>query len=158
MTLGTDLSRALRAIAPAVVIGEERGWAYFDGPSGTQMITPALDALSAYVAEGLSNRHGFSPAGDATESWIARTRCQLREMFRADDYDVVFGQNMTSLAFSFAHALARQHGSRGGAVAVSELEHTANVDPWVQAFEQQGGGVRWLRVEPESGRARVAHP
>ena len=36
---------------------------------------------------------------------------------------------MTSLAFSFAHAIARQRAREGSSILISELEHFGNVDP-----------------------------
>lgn len=147
---GAEISWQLRSMTPAVLHGETRGWSYFDGPSGTQMISPAIEAFAAFARSGLSNRHGYSPAGDETEDVVASARAQLRSLLHAEGYHVVFGQNMTSLAFSLGHALARQRGREGARVVVTELEHLANVDPWVQPFSDRGGSVHWLRVDPES--------
>lgn len=144
------MSWQLRGMTPAILHGETRGWSYFDGPSGTQMIAPAIDAFVAFAHSGLSNRHGYSPAGDETEDVVAFAREQLRSLFHADGYQVVFGQNMTSIAFSLGHALARQRGREGARVVVTELEHMANVDAWVQPFSERGGTVHWLRVDPGS--------
>lgn len=145
-----ELSCRLRAQTPAVLHAETRGWSYFDGPSGTQMIAAGIDALAAHPRQGLSNRHGHSPAGDETEALIAFARSELAALFRAGGYRVVFGQNMTSLAFSLGHALARQRGGEGTSVVVTELEHSANVDPWVQPFAEKGAATKWVRVDEES--------
>jgi len=141
-------SGELRQMTPAVLFGETRGWSYFDGPSGTQMIVTCIDAMDGYLRTGVSNRHGYSPAGDQTEELVARAREECRRFLGATDYEIVFGQNMTSLAFSLAHALA--HGSAQGTVVVSELEHRGNVDPWLRAFGDQGASERWITVEPDS--------
>jgi cysteine desulfurase family protein (TIGR01976 family) len=147
---GAEISWQLRCMTPAVLHGETRGWSYFDGPSGTQMISPAIEAFAAFARSGLSNRHGYSPAGDETEDVVISARALLRSLLHAEGYHVVFGQNMTSLAFSLGHALARQRGREGARVVVTELEHLANVDPWVQPFSDRGGSVHWLRVDPGS--------
>lgn len=146
--MGRELSTsdALRQSTPAVLFGETRGWSYFDGPSGTQMVSGCIEAMEGYLRTGVSNRHGFSPAGDQTEEMVGRAREQLGIFLGATDHHIVFGQNMTSLAFSLAHALARGH--EGGSVAVSELEHRGNVDPWLQAFSDHGASERWITVDP----------
>ncbi len=145
-----EVSRRLRAQTPAVLHAETRGWSYFDGPSGTQMIGAGIDALATHARQGLSNRRGYSPAGDETEALIAFARSEVAALFLAEGYRVVFGQNMTSLAFSLGHALARQRAREGTSVVVTELEHAANVDPWVQPFAEKGATTRWLRVDRES--------
>lgn len=153
-TAGEALGLRLRRETPAVLHAEVRGWAYFDGPSGTQMISSAIDTMAGQARTGLSNRHGFSPAGDETEDAIAHARAALAALFRADGYHVVFGQNMTSLAFSLGHAFARQRGGENVAVVVTELEHAANVDAWVQPFADKGGHTSWIRVDPETFELR----
>ncbi|MHB1986464.1 MAG: aminotransferase class V-fold PLP-dependent enzyme [Acidimicrobiales bacterium] len=149
---GEMLSMALREQTPAAGYAETRGWSYFDGPSGTQMIESAIGTMAGYARHGMSNRHGISPAGDETEALVGRARSELRGLFNAADYEVVFGQNMTSLAFSFAHALARLRGRRGARVATTELEHRANVDPWFQSFAVHGGEEFWIRIDSETLR------
>jgi selenocysteine lyase/cysteine desulfurase len=140
----------LRAVTPAVLHGESRGWAYFDGPSGTQMIGAAIEATAHFASTGLSNRHGYSPAGDETENVVATARRELRAFFVAEDYDVVFGQNMTSLAFALGHAVARGWHRDSGSLVITELEHAANVYPWTLPLAERGVGTLTVTVDPES--------
>jgi selenocysteine lyase/cysteine desulfurase len=147
---GHTIAQRLRAATPAVLRAESRGWCYFDGPSGTQMIRPSIDTYCEFARSGLSNRHGFSPAGDETEFIMATARNELREMFHADDYDVVFGQNMTSLAFAFAHACARRRTPEGRSVVVTELEHAANDDSWAGPFAERGARTVAVPVTEET--------
>lgn len=147
---GDTIAQRLRAATPAVVRAESRGWSYFDGPSGTQMIRAAIDTYCEFARTGLSNRLGYSPAGDETEFIMASARNELRAMFHADDYDVVFGQNMTSLAFAFAHACARRRTRDGGSVVVTELEHAANDDSWAGPFAQRGARTLALPITKDT--------
>lgn len=140
----------LRAETPAVLHGESRGWTYFDGPSGTQMIRPAIEATAGFASTGLSNRHGYSPAGDETEHVVATARRELRAFFRAEEYQVVFGQNMTSLAFALGHAVARGWRRGSGSVVITELEHAANVYPWTLPLADRGAGTFAVAVDPDS--------
>jgi cysteine desulfurase family protein (TIGR01976 family) len=147
-----EISLRLRARVPAVLFGETRGWRFFDGPSGTQMVDGCIEAMRDYMRTGVANRREVAPTGDQTEEIIARARREFQRLVRGSGYRVVFGQNMTSLAFSFAHAIARQRARQGSAILISELEHFGNVDPWVQNFADHGVGARFLPVDEESCR------
>jgi cysteine desulfurase family protein (TIGR01976 family) len=63
---------------------------------------------------------------------------------------VVLGPNMTTLTYRFAQTLARGW-QPGDEIVVSQLDHDANVRPWVQAAERAGVRVRWAQVDPPSG-------
>lgn len=150
--LTDEISLRLRAHVPAVNFGEIRGWKFFDGPSGTQMVDGCIDAMRAYMVTGVASRREVAPTGDQTEEIIARARREFQGLVRGTAYRVVFGQNMTSLAFSFAHALARQRARAGSSILVTELEHFGNVDPWVQNFADHGSESVWIPVDEESFR------
>jgi len=57
---------------------------------------------------------------------------------------------MTTLTYRFAQALARDW-QPGDNLIVTELDHDANVRPWVQWAEATGVEVRWARVDVDSG-------
>jgi cysteine desulfurase family protein (TIGR01976 family) len=147
-----EISLRLRAKVPAVTFGETRDWKFFDGPSGTQMVDGCIDAMRDYMLTGVANRKEVAPTGDQTEEIIAKARQEFQRLVRGTGYQVVFGQNMTSLAFSFAHAIARQRAREGSSILISELEHFGNVDPWVQNFGDHGVGAVFIPVDEESCR------
>jgi cysteine desulfurase family protein (TIGR01976 family) len=147
-----DVTLHLRNHVPAVLSGAEKGWRFFDGPSGTQMSDGCIDAMRDYLVSGVANRREVAPTGDRTEEIIAQARTDVRSLLNGAGYRVVFGQNMTSLAFALAHAAARQRARAGSSIIISELEHFGNVDPWVQAFTERGASLTWLRVDEESMR------
>ena len=152
---GLDLQRHLRQHVPAVGFGERRGWSFFDSPSGTQMLDSCLSAIQEYVTSGMANRKQPGPPGDQTEGIIGRARSELAKFLRADGYHVAFGQNTTSLSFALAHAVARKLGGSRATIAVSELEHFANADPWIQCFSERGASVAWIEVDPDTLELRV---
>ena len=145
-----DLGAALRQRTPAVQRAAENGWALFDGPSGTQVIARSIEATAELARAGLTNRHGLAPQGDVIEALVERARTEMSALFHADEYEVVFGQNMTSLAFSLAHALARTLEWRDRRFAVTELDHCANIDPWLQALTGAGATADSIPVSPEA--------
>jgi cysteine desulfurase family protein (TIGR01976 family) len=143
---------ALRSRVPAVLEAEQSGWAFFDGPSGTQAVDGCIDAIARYLATGSSNRRQVGPVGDKTEEIIGRARAEVGRFLVSPGYTIFFGQNSTSLAFALAHALAFRAARPGKTVVLTELEHAANVDPWTTTFSPHGTTTRWIPVDPETLR------
>jgi cysteine desulfurase family protein (TIGR01976 family) len=62
---------------------------------------------------------------------------------------VAFGANMTTLTLAISRALSRTWDD-SSEIVVTELDHRANVDPWVIAATEKGAKVRWIGVDPET--------
>jgi cysteine desulfurase family protein (TIGR01976 family) len=56
---------------------------------------------------------------------------------------------MTTLTFAISRALSREW-DEDSEIVVTELDHRANVDPWLIAARERGAKVRWVRVDPET--------
>ena len=142
--------RAVREQFPA--LGRKhngRRVAYFDGPGGSQVARPAIDAVARYMSEGGANLHGPFPTSVETEEMIGQTRRAAAAFLGANPEEVSFGPNMTTLTFAVSRAIARTW-AEGSEIVVTELDHRANVDPWLLAAEERGARVRWIEVDPET--------
>jgi cysteine desulfurase family protein (TIGR01976 family) len=126
-----------------------RGVVYFDGPGGSQVARQAIEAITDYMERGGANLHGVFPTSTETEEILADTRAAAADFLGATPDEVAFGANMTTLTFEISRALARGW-DRDSEIVVTELDHRANVDPWLIAAEEQGARVRWVRVDPEA--------
>jgi cysteine desulfurase family protein (TIGR01976 family) len=122
---------------------------YFDGPGGSQVAKPAIDAMSDYMNRGGANLHGAFPTSIETEEILHETRQAVAAFLGVEPDEVAFGANMTTLTFAVSRALARTWDS-SSEVVVTELDHRANVDPWLLAAAEKGTKVRWIRVNPET--------
>src|SRR5919112_2579987 len=122
---------------------------YFDGPGGSQAARQAIDAMAGYMERGGANLHGVFPTSTETEEILARTRETAAEFLGAEPDEIAFGANMTTLTFSISRALAREWDETAE-IVVTDLDHRANVDPWVIAARERGAKVRWVRVDPET--------
>lgn len=122
---------------------------YFDGPGGSQVAKSAIDAVSGYMSRGGANLHGPFPTSVETEEILRDTRQAMADFLGAGPDEVAFGANMTTLTFAVSRALAR-NWDRNSEVVVTELDHRANVDPWLLAAAERGAAVRWVRVNPET--------
>ena len=126
-----------------------RGVVYFDGPGGSQVARQAIEAITGYMERGGANLHGVFPTSTETEEMLADTRMAAADFLGAAPDEVAFGANMTTLTFEISRALAREW-DRDSEIVVTELDHRANVDPWLVAAAEQGARVRWVRVDPET--------
>jgi cysteine desulfurase family protein (TIGR01976 family) len=141
---------AVRAQFPALArLHKGRPVAYFDGPGGSQVARASIDAMRNYMERGGANLHGVFPTSTETEEILARTRAACAAFLGADPDEVAFGANMTTLTLAISRALSRAW-DEGSEIVVTELDHRANVDPWLIAAEQKGARVRWIGVDPET--------
>jgi cysteine desulfurase family protein (TIGR01976 family) len=122
---------------------------YFDGPGGSQVARSAIEAVSGYMTRGGANLHGPFPTSVETEEILRDARQAAADLLGAKPDEVAFGANMTTITFAISRALARTW-DEGSEIVVTELDHRANVDPWLLAAAEKGATVRWVRVNPET--------
>jgi cysteine desulfurase family protein (TIGR01976 family) len=126
------------------------GYAYLDGAAGTQVPAAVIDAMSQAQAVGLGNAGGAFPASRRADEITIRSRAAVAAITGGKPDGVVLGPNMTTLTYRLAGALAK-NWKPGDEVVVSQLDHDANVRPWVQAADRAGATVRWAAVDPATG-------
>jgi cysteine desulfurase family protein (TIGR01976 family) len=137
---------AIRACYPALA----DGYAYLDGAAGTQVPAAVIEAISQAQARGLGNSGGAFPASLRADEITAGCRAAVAALTGGEPDGVILGPNMTTLTYRIAGALAKTW-QPGDEVVVSQLDHDANVRPWVQAAEQAGVVVRWAQVDAATG-------
>jgi cysteine desulfurase family protein (TIGR01976 family) len=113
---------------------------YFDGPGGTQVPGSVIDAMSRYLVTSNANAHGAFATSRRTDELIASARGAVADFLGCDRDEVIFGANMTTLAFAFSRAIGRSL-KPGDEIVVTRLDHYANVSPWY-ALEELGAVVR----------------
>src|SRR5947208_530662 len=86
-----------------------------------------------------------------TDAIIAGARAACARFLNATPDEIVFGANMTTLAFHLGRALGRTWQS-GDEVLVTELDHHANVAPWRALEIERGVVVRTARMIRETGQ------
>jgi len=130
--------------------------AYFDGPGGTQVPREVVQAMSDYLLHHNANTHWAYPTSVETDAIIAGAREALADFLNASPDEIAFGQNMTSLTFHLGRALGRGWG-KGDEIIVTELDHRANVDPWLALERERGVTVRMVRANAEAGAVDLDH-
>jgi cysteine desulfurase family protein (TIGR01976 family) len=125
--------------------------AYFDGPGGTQVPRAVVEAMSDYLLHHNANTHWAYPTSEETDTVIAGAREALADFLNATPGEIAFGQNMTTLTFHLSRALGRGW-KEGDEIVVTDLDHRANVDPWLAVARDRGLRVRSVRVNLGEGR------
>ncbi len=125
--------------------------AYFDGPGGTQVPRGVVEAMADYLYNHNANTHWAYPSSHETDEAIASARGALADFLNATPGEVAFGANMTTLTFHLARALGRAYGP-DDEIVVTELDHQANVAPWLALTRERGVTVRVARMVPETGQ------
>jgi cysteine desulfurase family protein (TIGR01976 family) len=125
--------------------------AWFDGPGGTQVPRQVVDAMADYLLNHNANSHWAFATSVETDAMIAEARRAAADFLNGEPDEIAFGANMTTLTFHVARALGRGWGP-GDEVIVTELDHHANVAPWVEVARERGVTVRTARMMPETGQ------
>lgn len=143
---------ALRARFPALRrVHAGRPVAYFDGPGGTQVPDAVIDAISRYLAEHNANTHWAYPTSVETDALLAASRSAAADFLGGAVDEVAFGNNMTTLTFHVARALGRGFAA-GDELVVTDLDHHANVDPWLDLARERGLVVRHVAFDPATAQ------
>lgn len=139
-----------RADFPAIAALQRQHQTYLDSAATTQKPQALLDALSHYYSHGAANVHRAQhlPGALATQAF-ERTREKVAGWLNAASTDeIIFTHGATSALNLLAYGLeARFHP--GDEIAVSALEHHANLLPWQQMARRRGLTLVILPITPE---------
>lgn len=147
----------IRAHFPALErIHKGHSVAYFDGPGGTQVPRPVVEAMADYLYHHNANTHWAYPTSAETDAAIEQARKICADFVNASPSEIAFGANMTTLTFHLARALGKEWGP-GDEIVVTELDHHANIDPWQRLAKELGVTVRTVRLDAETGQIDWEH-
>jgi len=148
--VGYDVA-TVRAQYPALADG--RAW--LDGAAGTQVPQTVIDAVAQTYRTGVSNQGAPFEASSRGTEIVAQARRAVADLVgAADPRGVVFGPTMTALTYRFATVLGATWRT-GDEIVVTQLDHDANVRPWVQAARRAGVIVRTAAVDPRTAELPV---
>jgi cysteine desulfurase family protein (TIGR01976 family) len=114
--------------------------AFLDGPAGTQVPRQVIDAIQNYFLTANANTCGAFETSRRNDAILDNARAAMADFFNCDKDEVIFGQNMTTITFALARAIAREL-TPGDEIVVTTLDHDANVAPW-RALEEKGVVIR----------------
>jgi cysteine desulfurase family protein (TIGR01976 family) len=123
---------------------------YLDGPGGSQVPDSVARAVGGYLVSSNANCGGAFVTSAQTEELIAEARGAAADFLGCTSDEVVFGANTTTINFLLAHAVARTL-EPGDEVIVTELDHDANVAPWLLVAGDRGLTVHTVPLTRSDG-------
>ena len=121
---------------------------YLDGPGGTQVPESVIEAMAGALRSSASNVGGQFAASLESQGIVDGARSAARDFVNgASPDEIVFGQNMTSVTFALAHAVAATW-REGDEIVLTRLDHDANVQGWQAAAKRRGVNVRLADFGP----------
>ena len=114
---------------------------YLDGPGGSQVPQEVIDAVASYLRASNANLGGAFPTSAASDELMVGARAAAADFTGAEPEGIAFGANMTTLNFQLAHAVARTLEA-GDEIVVTQLDHDANISPWLLVARDHGLVVR----------------
>lgn len=128
-----------RADFPAIAALQAQQQTYLDSAATSQKPQALLDALAHYYGHGAANVHRAQhlPGALATEAFERSREKVAAWLNAASPQQIVFTHGATSALNLLAYGL--EHGFQAGdEIAVSALEHHANLLPWQQLAQRRG--------------------
>ena len=121
---------------------------FLDGPGGSQTPAEVIEAVGRYLSETNSNLGGAFTTSVASDEVMDRGRAAAADFTGSDPEEIAFGANMTTLNFQLAHAVARTL-KPGDEIVVTQLDHDANISPWLLVAADHDLVVRVAPIRPE---------
>src|SRR4051794_31912514 len=125
------------------------GAVYLDGPGGSQAPDEVVEAMAAHLRAGTANDGGAFATSHAVSELVARARGAAAELTGSEPEEIALGANMTTLNFLLAHAVARTL-EPGDEIVVTELDHDANIAPWLRVADDHDLVVRTAPLGPDA--------
>jgi cysteine desulfurase family protein (TIGR01976 family) len=122
--------------------------AFLDGPGGSQVPREVLAAMADCLQGANANLGGAFPTSAAADKIMENGRAAAAELTGGHPDGIAFGANMTTLNFLLAHAVARTL-EPGDEIVVTELDHDANVSPWLLVARDHDLTVRTAPIRTD---------
>lgn len=123
---------------------------YFDNPAGTQVPSGVATAMSDCLLKTNANLGGYFASSEEAGQVVDAARLAMADFLNAASPDeLVFGHNMTTLTFHISRSLGRLF-TPGDEIVLSQMDHDANVWPWVMLARELDMTIRWLPFDTQT--------
>jgi len=121
---------------------------YLDSAASSQKPRRVLDAMQAFQETSYANVHRgvYEIAVEADQAYEGAREKVARFIGAPSGRDIIFTKNVTESLNLVAHSWGRANLGEGDAVLLTEMEHHANIVPWLMLAEEKGIELRYLPV------------
>ncbi len=119
---------------------------YLDSASSSEKPTAVLDAMDHLYRTSYANVHrGVYTIADETTRAYESARAKVAGFVNArETEEIVFVRNGTEAINLVAYTWGRQNLHEGDVVVLSDMEHHANIVPWLMLADERGIVLRWI--------------
>jgi cysteine desulfurase/selenocysteine lyase len=119
---------------------------YLDSASSSQKPRAVIEAMDEFVETTYANVHRgvYGIAAEATDRYEAARAKVARFVGAPSPNGIVFTKNVTEAMNLVAYSWGRANLSAGDVVVLSEIEHHANLVPWLILREERGIELRFI--------------
>jgi cysteine desulfurase/selenocysteine lyase len=149
MALGLDVATIKKDFP--IFDGRDKPLVFLDSAASSQKPRAVIDAMTDYYETSHANVHrGVYALAEEATARFERARRRVAAFINApSDREVLFSKNVTESLNLVAQSWGRANLGPGDAVVLTEMEHHANIVPWLMLQEQLGFELRYLKVTPE---------
>jgi cysteine desulfurase/selenocysteine lyase len=123
---------------------------YLDSAASSQKPTAVVAAMDAYYAHSHANVHrGVYELAERATALYEAARGTVAGFVGAPPEELVFTKSVTESLNLVASAWGRAHLHAGDAVLLTEMEHHANLVPWLMLAEERGLELRYLPFDDQ---------
>jgi len=123
---------------------------YFDNPAGTQVPQIVVDRMADCLLKSNANLGGYFRTAKLADEVVDNARAAMADFLNAGSPDeIIFGQNMTTITLHVSRSIGR-HLSAGDEIILSQMDHDANVYPWILLARDLDLKIRWLPFDTET--------
>lgn len=123
---------------------------YFDNAASTQKPKQVIDAISNYYLAQNSNIHRGAHylANLATDAY-ENVRIKLANFIGAKSNEVIFTSGTTASINLLMQSWGRKFLKNGDNVVLTEMEHHANIVPWIALQSEIGFEIRYIPMDKD---------
>ena len=142
---------AVRAQYPALAITDDgKRRIYLDNPAGTQVPDSVARAMSDVLLSANANLGGYFASSAAAVEAVQSARDAMADFLNApSSEEIIFGQNMTTITLHLSRSIGRIL-DKGDQIIVTQMDHDANVWPWVQMARDLELEIVWFPFNTET--------
>ena len=123
---------------------------YLDNPAGTQVPQSVAERMLDCLLKSNANLGGFFRTALLADEVVDGAHAAMADLLNAGSPDeIVFGQNMTTITLHMSRSIGLTM-SPGDEIILSQMDHDANVYPWVLLARDLDLKIRWLPFDTES--------
>jgi len=122
---------------------------YLDNAATTQKPESVISALNEYYRKMNSNVHrGLHTLAEESTAAFEKTRKKIADFIgKVKIEEVIYTRNATEAINLVAHSWGRKNIRKGDRIVLSEMEHHANLVPWIALAKETGAELKYIPID-----------